>query len=64
MGSRVPTEVPEHKGKSHTKPPMKKCGVLTDMPYHRRRHYEDDSHAVNMSDQSLGGGIRQTGSKK
>ena len=57
MGSWVPSDPPEHKGKMHTKPEMK-YHTCTRHDKFARRMREDDSSAVNMSDTKLGGGIR------
>lgn len=55
---------PEHQGKIHQKSGVKKIGQPKGKGYLKMRMKKDDSAAVNMSDRSLGGGIRQTGSAK
>lgn len=71
---------PEHKGKlfestkvgssaspyrtKETEIAPKKIGQSTKSDYLGSRMRADDSAHVNMSDKKLGGGIRQTGSKK
>ena len=69
MSSNVPTKTPEFGGKTYSRRwggagGIKKLLQCKVMPYFKTRMKQDDSKAVLMSDQQLGGGIRQTGSAK
>jgi hypothetical protein len=49
---------PAHKGKLHTKTPVKRVGQAKPCDCLSIRMKMDDSAAVNMSDRKLGKGIR------
>lgn len=69
MSSNVPTNPPEFGGNTYARRwggagGIKKLLQCKVMPYFKMRIKQDDSKAVLMSDQQLGGGVRQTGSAK
>lgn len=62
MSANIPTTPPEHKGKCcTTKTSINKIGQPTQKPWLKTRMKADDSETVNMSDRSLGKGIRDRG---
>jgi hypothetical protein len=64
MSANIPTTPPAVKGKMQTKASMGSLDTRKQHPSLKARMSADDSDAVLMSDQKLGGGIRQTGSLK
>lgn len=52
------SNAPEHKGKMHQSKSVRKLDTTVQSDYLKRRLKQDDSAAVNMSDNRLGGGIR------
>jgi len=57
-------KIPNRQGKSFQPQKVKDIGKCYKDPYLKTRMRADDSDAVLMSDQKLGGGVRQTGSGK
>ena len=62
MASLDTLPAPEPGGKMYEKQTIRKIGQATQDPYLKQRMKADDSKAVNMTDSTLGGGIRRTGS--